>query len=399
MQSTFGRLERSKSKFLLNKDQARNKEVFFKQPDYVPHPEDKDEQEQIVEEVKRDTAAWAGAIHPMLLAFLNEDHKENVSDLVGFARRQLHSEVPQRPPLEVLAQGGHVLFLCAGAEGLTSLRLGVEHFVKPLRRHVSKAAKPIPIVIVAPLPPDDWNMVNSYPEVYFLEGTPSSQFDLDRACARTASHIFVSQVGVVGGTGMKSWTIDSEVICVARLLDAQLPPTGEVKVVVDVHSDTSYHFMMMGSRRGEQKTRMSVLDRALQASSASSSRNLRGGGQMDQDYYRSELFAGGRMFVGTALTSLAVNTFYNPSLHELVMTMLSCQICTVSVPKNWIGRSYRDLIDRLLWGENLLPIALFRRQNRDVPGPSYMYAAPCAMDAELDLDDVIICFGQKPPTA
>lgn len=401
MQSTVGRLERSKSKALLSRDQARNNEVFFRQPDYVPHPDDKDEQEQIVEEVKRDTADWAGKIHPMLLAFLNEEHKENVSDLVGFARRQLHSEVPQRPPPEVLAQGGHVLFLCAGAEGLPSLRLGVEHFVKPLRRHVPNSAKPIPIVILAPLPPNDWNMVNSYPDVYFLEGTPSSQFDLDRACARTASHIFVSQVGIVGGTGMQSWTIDSEVICVARLLDAQLPHTGEVKVVVDVHSDTSYHFMMMGSRNGVLKRRMSALDRALQAaaSNASGSRNLRGDGQMDQDYYRSELFAGGRMFVGTALTSLAVNTFYNPSLHELVMTMLTCQICTVSVPKNWIGRSYRDLIDRLLWGENLLPIALFRRQNRDVPGPSFMYAAPCANDTELDLEDVIVCFGQKPPNA
>jgi len=291
-----------------------------------------------------------------------------------------------------------VLFLCAGAEGLSSVRLGVEHFVRPLRRHVRRMAKPIPIVIMAPLPPDDWNMVNSYPEVYFLEGTPSSQFDLDRACARTASHIFVSQVGTVGGTALQSWTIDAEVICVARLLDAQLPPSSEVKVVVDVHSDTSYHFMMQGTRSGVRKRRMSMMERALQASSTSASRSARGG-QMDQDYYRSELFAGGRMFVGTALTSLAVNTFYNPSLHELVMTMLTCQICTVRVPKNWIGRSYRDLIDRLLWGENLLPIALFRRQNRDVPGPSFMYAAPCAMDTELDLEDVIVCFGQKPPDA
>ncbi|CAK0866991.1 unnamed protein product [Prorocentrum cordatum] len=199
-------LERSKSKVLLSRDQARNKEVFFKQLDHA-----EDDQEQVLEEVKRDTADWAGSIHPMLLSFLHEDHKENVSDLVGFARRQQHSTVPQRPPLEVLAQGGHVLFLCAGAEGLASLRLGIEHFVRPLRRHVRKGAKPVPIVIVAPLPPDDWNMVNSYPEVYFMEGSPSSQFDLDRACVRTASHIFVSQVGTVGGTGMKSWTIDSEV--------------------------------------------------------------------------------------------------------------------------------------------------------------------------------------------
>jgi len=380
-------LERSKSKVLLSRDQARNKEVFFKQLDHA-----EDDQEQVLEEVKRDTADWAGSIHPMLLSFLHEDHKENVSDLVGFARRQQHSTVPQRPPLEVLAQGGHVLFLCAGAEGLASLRLGIEHFVRPLRRHVRKGAKPVPIVIVAPLPPDDWNMVNSYPEVYFMEGSPSSQFDLDRACVRTASHIFVSQVGTVGGTGMKSWTIDSEVICVARLLDAQLPSTGEVKVVVDVHSDTSYHFMMQASRTALRKRR-STLERALQAAAGKAGA---GSGQMAQDYYRSELFAGGRMFVGTALTSLVVNTFYNPSLHELVMTMLKCQICTVNVPKNWIGRSYRDLIDRLLWGEDLLPIALFRRQNREVRGPSFLYAAPCALDTELDLEDIIICFGQKP---
>lgn len=389
----MGRLD-SKNKGLLNRDQARNNEEFFHKPDYAGPQEDKEDQEHVVEEVKKDTAEWAGTIHPMLLAFLNESDKENVIDLVGCARRQQHSEVPQRPPLEVLAQGGHVLFLCAGAEGMTSLRLGVEHFVKPLRRHVRKMTKPVPIVIVAPLPPDDWNMVNSYPEVYFLEGTPSSQFDLDRACAGTASHIFVSQVGTVGGTGLKSWTIDAEVICVARLLDAQLPPSGEVKVVVDVHSDTSYHFMVQGSRNGARKKRPSALERALQATDIG-----QGGSQMAQDYYRSELFAGGRMFVGTALTSLAVNTFYNPSLHELVMTMLTCQICTVKVPKNWIGRSYRDLIDRLLWGESILPIALFRRQDPDVPGPSFMYAAPCANDTELDLEDLIICFGQKPPGA
>jgi len=356
------------------------------------------EPELYIEEVKRTTADWAGEVHPMLLSFLQPAEKECVMDLVGLARRQRDSTVPMKPPLEVLAEGGHVLYLCAGAEGLSTLRLGAEHFVRPLRRNLFKFAKLTPIVIMAPLVPSDWDLVTSYPEVYFLEGTPSSQFDLERACIKTAAHIFVSQVGAVGSTSLTSWTVDAEVICVARLLDAQLPP--DVKVVVDVQSDTSHHFMTQRSARaGLGKRRLSQLERATKASGGGAVDPFGDtSGKMDSDYYRSELFCAGKMFVGTAVTSLAINTFYNPSLHELVMTMLKSKISSVNVPRKWIGRPYRELFEKLLWGEQLLPVGLYR-QGGSGGGPSYLFAAPSTSATELERTDQIICFGQKPLNA
>merc|ERR1719161_1483634 len=79
------------------------------------------------------------------------------------------------------------------------------------------------------------------------------------------------------------------------------------------------------------------------------------------EYYRQPRFACGRLFVSNVVTSLVVNTFYNQSLAQLVGAMVSAQVSTVAVPREWEGKSYMEYFDYLLWEKQLMAIGIFRR--------------------------------------
>ncbi|CAE7194869.1 unnamed protein product, partial [Symbiodinium pilosum] len=80
-----------------------------------------------------------------------------------------------------------------------------------------------------------------------------------------------------------------------------------------------------------------------------------------EEYFVQPRFAAGRLFAGgTTFTSLAANTFYNPTLIDLVSTMVTTQIRMVKLPHSWEGKSYFELFDFLLWKEKLLAVGIYR---------------------------------------
>eukprot|EP00913_Durusdinium_trenchii_P025177 g23636.t1 len=107
-----------------------------------------------------------------------------------------------------------------------------------------------------------------------------------------------------------------------------------------------------------------------------------------EEYYVQPRFAAGRLFAGgTTFASLAANTFYNPTLIDLVSTMVTkrsqgftrasircvrsqvqvafvltprTHIRMVKLPHSWEGKSYFELFDFLLWKEKLLAIGIYR---------------------------------------
>lgn len=82
---------------------------------------------------------------------------------------------------------------------------------------------------------------------------------------------------------------------------------------------------------------------------------------LDGDYLIQPRYACGRLFASSIVTSLAVNTYYNPSLAKLIEEMINSRIVMIDVGKGWNEESYYDLFQFVLEQRDLLPIGIFRR--------------------------------------
>lgn len=79
------------------------------------------------------------------------------------------------------------------------------------------------------------------------------------------------------------------------------------------------------------------------------------------EYYRQPRFACGRLFVSNVVTSLVVNTHFNPSLAQLIGAMISANIQMVKVSGEWEGKPYMDYFDHLLFERQLMSIGIYRK--------------------------------------
>merc|ERR1719353_1839615 len=68
----------------------------------------------------------------------------------------------------------------------------------------------------------------------------------------------------------------------------------------------------------------------------------------DSEFYRQPRFACGRLFISSVVTSLVVNTMYNPSLAMLIHEMISAHYVLVTVPAEWKGQSFFKFFEHLL---------------------------------------------------
>ena len=65
------------------------------------------------------------------------------------------------------------------------------NFVQPLRSKVLTAPRPIVFLSRRPPPPDEWDSIAHFSQIYYVEGTPLSKLDLIKAgvenggCSRT----------------------------------------------------------------------------------------------------------------------------------------------------------------------------------------------------------------------
>jgi hypothetical protein len=122
------------------------------------------------------------------------------------------------------------------------------------------------------------------------------------------------------------------------------------------------------------------------------------------DYFRQARFASGQLFVSSLVTSLVVNTLFNPSLALLVQEMVSAQVVLAAAPKEYVGKSYLELFKCLLLKQNLVAMGLYRRsesfahdlghprtRNSKVLDHFYMFTAPPAKDTIVKATDRVLC--------
>merc|ERR1740130_2640731 len=120
-----------------------------------------------------------------------------------------------------------------------------------------------------------------------------------------------------------------------------------------------------------------------------------------EEYYRQARYACGQLFVGNVVTSLTVNTFFNPSLWELVHQMIKAEVVMVPLPRDWEGKSYYEYFDKLLREDELMAVAIYRRAEPPAKNGassskkkwSYVYTAPPAKETHMQRGDRVICFG------
>merc|ERR1719191_2570714 len=100
---------------------------------------------------------------------------------------------------------------------------------------------------------------------------------------------------------------------------------------------------------GKQKSARSAAADAQQASDAAA------------EYLRQPRYACGQLFVSSIVTSLAVNSFYNPSLAHMIEGMIDAQIVMVDVGKGWHREPFYDFYRHVLANRDLLAIGIFRK--------------------------------------
>lgn len=414
-------------------------------------------------------------LNEALKDLLDPAHVERAKTLVSLASYHQMAATPARPPLKLLAKGGHVLLCCVGAQASENLALGLQHFVRPLRK-VPRGAVAAPIVILSSVVPTDWHTIVDLPDVYFLRGSPSSLFDLERACFKTASNVVICNASLkrLVTQSPEPWMVDSEVVCCARLVESQLGRESTAQVITELSAGENHSFLPTpqdltdlvhgdhdnhpnavreqssrerehnsrrpgGSRRRFSAVSISTVGSLFSLSEVKDGRDIfkrtftLGSkasalmGSSSAEYYRQQRYACGQLFVGTIVTSLVVNTFYNPSLCEMITTMLGTHTTMLKIPKNWVGKSYFEFFDHLLYTEGLMAVGIFRSAAKRAKGSarskpptvansakndldfdttwmqldngsrmtSYVYTAPPAKETAMLSSDRVICFGSS----
>lgn len=369
---------------------------------------------------------------------LTKEMQASARNLIQLAKQQKKASEPQRMPLKQLATGGHILFLCIGVRDGEEVRLGAEHLLKPLRGDPSPTAIDVPLLILAPSPPRDWHRVSEDKKVFYMRGSPLSLFDLERANFRHASAILICHSGTPRLNLSEAWMVDSDVVCCARLIESELPQNSTMTVVAEIAVDSNHPFIPLPgltplgepTRGGGGKSDLMTMPefcprcgaRCQQDAMAciecgampgdefnadysmmkggSKNRSKEDAGPQIDEYYRQARYACGQLFVGNVVTAMTVNTFYNPSLWELVHQMIKAEVVMVPLPRDWEGKSYYEYFDKLLREDELMAVAIYRNAEtkdgkaRKIKGRkwSYIYTAPPAKETHMQRGDRVICF-------
>eukprot|EP00930_Biecheleria_cincta_P041683 TRINITY_DN28619_c0_g1_i1.p1 TRINITY_DN28619_c0_g1~~TRINITY_DN28619_c0_g1_i1.p1 ORF type:complete len:994 (+),score=111.32 TRINITY_DN28619_c0_g1_i1:263-3244(+) len=344
---------------------------------------------------------------------LRAEQKDTSVILMRSLRATNQSLVPQRPPIKMLTIGGHIIVLSVGTEQTEDLRLGIEHFLKPLRRNVNPDDM-VPVVVMSATQPRDWVNVHGEHQVYWVQGSPTALADLSLINFTKASAIYITHCGAgrsqESAENQESWAVDFEVICCTRLVESQLDPTSSTVVISDIVVDSNHPFLPLpgdygGGDSQKKNPRRSSIRKSLQSLTGIGDGAGGGGSRMkkikNDEYFTQPRFAAGRLLAGaTAFSSLAANTFYNPTLIDLVSTMITTQITMVTLPHAWEGKSFFELFDSLLWKQKLLAIGIYRhaemspassgKKNRHKLG--FVYTAPPGKETAMMPGDQVICF-------
>lgn len=344
---------------------------------------------------------------------------------------------PPDPPPSVLKKGGHILLCivsCTSSETHTEMavgefgpRLGIAHFIKPLRAQGAGQEHPNLIVLAEQLP-SDWHAVAEDAHVFFVTGSPLSVADLDRAGFRNASAIAVGRCHQK--TSSKNGKIaDARAILVSSIIEAQFTRSAPPPVIADLAYDASVVFMPQSQAmilslshiRGRPPKRAGAA-----GSSFIELPSLTGGArhsEADQvakqqslavtadeedydvleapDYAEHPRYMNGTVFVTSVMTALVANSMHNHSMLSCTTALVQAPFLLLQVPHAWLSQSYSDLCQWLIKNRNLLALGIYRNSTSSAeaelntadhkkPSLYYMFTAPPAYKTILNRSDRIL---------
>eukprot|EP00929_Paragymnodinium_shiwhaense_P022758 TRINITY_DN14444_c3_g1_i1.p1 TRINITY_DN14444_c3_g1~~TRINITY_DN14444_c3_g1_i1.p1 ORF type:complete len:1126 (+),score=244.01 TRINITY_DN14444_c3_g1_i1:182-3559(+) len=317
--------------------------------------------------------------------------------------------------------GDHLLALPDGL-GPT---VGIEHFMRPLRDKRLKGMKgslgasfwPTVVVICEALP-EDWYSVVEHERLYFVKGSPTHLPDLEKTGFRRANCIAIARAHLGGHKGAHK-VVDARVLVLAALIDSNIPSSAHTPVITDLSFDGSCGFLPRSTvpvpapptgpaacppRSVTSLLRLFRLEDDTQVSEFNDV-------HAEEDYEALETmeyvyhyrFMKGQVFVSSSMTSFVANTFYNPSLVQLVQYLMQAPLLILPLPAAWERKSYADLSMWLLKNRNLLALGLYRSAQAaesgafgqplddNVPTFHYMFTAPAAYKTLVVRSDRILC--------
>eukprot|EP00899_Mesostigma_viride_P014268 jgi/Mesvir1/22842/Mv20101-RA.1 len=179
---------------------------------------------------------------------------------------------------------GHIL-VCGPSSGL-------QYLIAPLRRITLPGIRPVVVLYKEPPLHQEWETICMFPDVYFVEGTPSNASDLFRANISQAHRAVILARGHAGALPAQAALADAETIFTYQHMRSLNP---RLEIVCELVSGSSLTFLQPFHHEW----------------STSSS-----------EFYFAPLYAAGLVYVSSMLDTLICQAFFNKHIvgiiHELI---------------------------------------------------------------------------------
>eukprot|EP01133_Synstelium_polycarpum_P007024 gene7024-8165_t len=209
----------------------------------------------------------------------------------------------------------------------------IEHFIQPLRETYLRRYDPI-VILTPKLTEEEWAMIDSYPEIYIVEGRATNVPDLMRAglCKCSKLVILSSESQHCEPFVSDKDTLLSVIGIKQILRDRNIFP------IYDLADPVNMMFLPGNSTWNQ-----------------------------NDPYYLSPSFASGNVFLGTVFDSLLCQCYFNPHLLPIIQILFGrsessttkMKILQTELPERFIGARFGFLFE-VLMDCNIVCLGLFR---------------------------------------
>jgi hypothetical protein len=303
------------------------------------------------------------------------------------------------------------IIICGNMSGLSSL-------IRTLRsRHLATI---FPVLILNPEPPSVvlWNQIAYFPQVYFLQGNPADRNDLARAGVRVAARAIVLARSISNSHEMSDETMSDAHAIFAHQCAIGMNPS--VQIVTELVNASNVGFLDVGGREDSGTGKDSVVHSAARSK------------QSGNAYYNTRQFIAGIVFSSSMLDTLISQSFYNPHITTVFQHLISGRtppaperkrndgeepdprkayveqvqqsyVFQIPVPRELVGKQYRQLFRELMSSHNMIPLGLLRGVNSAFSAQYKGNAAPYAYtnppsETELARSDKVFVLSQVAPS-
>lgn len=249
--------------------------------------------------------------------------------------------------------------------------VGLWNFLEPLRSNVipNSQIKPVVIVTNRAFLEKEWELINQFPDVHLVFGSPLHWATLVKAHIETCS-VCVILTGTAGSTGTEQAIDDKEAVLCSLCIQSNI--AGKVMVITDLIQESNVQFLDISDED-----------------------------ELDERIYKAQPFACGEAFATSMFDSVTTAAFHSPGTLYLVENIIGCfagtltsQSNIVSVPlsspeySRFIDGKFSELYIHLLKSHSIC-LAIYR-QLEEGSSKHYVITAPSAETVLQSTDTVFV---------